>query len=165
MERFWNIIYYFVYRANCKLTYNYFKYTGLRKLYKTPFIKRRFEKMGIKNPEGELMNIITNPDGMLGGSFVGGLMNVLLGFFLYGLYIRFIYRNNILISESLELLLVIVFFVISFLFSYILLWYKNKCKKYFKEFAKMPRKWKIKWAWISLFVILFPFVFFIWSML
>ena len=127
-------------------------------------MKRRFEKMGIKNPEGELMNILTKPDSAFGGYFVGVLMGS-PALILVGLDIYFICRYKITISKELELFLFIVYFVIAYLFSYTLLWHKNKYKKYFKEFAKKSRNWKNKWAWISLLAILFPFVFFIFLLL
>jgi hypothetical protein len=77
-------------------------------------------------------------------------------FFLLGLFMCF--PNVNLPTE-----LLIVCFVIAFLFDYMLLFHKDKYLKYFKEFNKKTRKWKIKWTWVTLGMILFPFLFFLMS--
>ena len=75
-----------------------------------------------------------------------------VSFFILGLFMCF--PNFKLPSE-----LFIACVVVVFLFDYIL----DKYLKYFKEFDKKPRKWKIKWARISLGVILLQFIFFLLS--
>jgi hypothetical protein len=47
---------------------------------------------------------------------------------------------------------------IIFLLNYFLLMRHNKYIKYFRQFERQPHEWKVKWAWISAGVILFPFL-------
>jgi uncharacterized membrane protein YfcA len=49
--------------------------------------------------------------------------------------------------------------------NYVLIAHKDKYLKYFKEFDKKPRKWKVKWAWISFGFFAFLFGFFVLSAL
>jgi hypothetical protein len=51
-----------------------------------------------------------------------------------------------------------IYGVISGFINYFLLFRHDKYLKYFKKFKKQSRGWKVKWAWISAGVILFPFL-------
>ena len=119
MERFWNIIYYFAYRADDKLTWYFYKYTGLLKLYNLPFYKKQFEKGGIKDPVSHLMNAWKNHE--LGLSSFVALALVVGGkfSFILGLFMCFPNRN-------LPIELLIVCFAVAFLHDYIFLLHKNK---------------------------------------
>jgi hypothetical protein len=159
MEKVWNIVHYFVYRADYRFTYYFYKYTGVFKLYSLPFVKKRFEKANIKDPAAGLMNVWGKYDGL--SSITAGILMGLLPFILFlGLhffYFIIFYRNGL---PKFEVFIypMFVYGAISFLISHFLLFRKDKYLKYFKEFDEKPRKWKIKWAWISLGVILFPFI-------
>ena len=163
MERFLNIVYYFAFRADAKFTYYTYKYTGVFKLLNTPYMKRRYEKGGIKDPVAHLMDVWANPKTGMSSFFVSALIGGGHGIFLLGIHIWLeIYTY---LPDKLDLYVIISYFVIAFVFNFMLVWHKDKYLKYFKEFDKKPRAWKVKWKWISIGVILFPFVFFFMSML
>ena len=152
MERFWNIVHYFAYKADIKLTWYFYKYTGVFFLLNLSFMKKRYEKGGIKDPVTHLMDAHKRLDIGLSrlvafGFILGGNLCVLLGLFMC-------FPNM-----QLPIELFTVCSVAIFLFDYILLIHKEKYLKYFKEFDKKPRQWKIKWAWISFGVILFQWSF------
>jgi len=124
------------------------------------FMRKRYEKGGIKDPVAHLMEAHKRPDIGISQIFAGGLVGGLPFILLFGLHILFFMFFNEKKLPSFELFIypLGLYGVISYLISYILLWHKDKYLKYFKEFSRKPRKWKVKWAWISLGVILFPFV-------
>jgi hypothetical protein len=87
-----------------------------------------------------------------------GIMNVIpiaICFSLEMLYISFV---NTSLSPELFISIMIVYVVAISLLNYFLLLHKDKYLKYFKKFKKQPHQWKVKWAWISAGVILFPFL-------
>ena len=159
MERFWNTVYYFAYRADIKLTWYFYKYTGAFLLLNLSFMRKRYEKGGIKDPVAHLMEAHKRPDiglsRMFASALIGGIWPGLIFIILLFHYVTFIDKPQ---KFEPVLIVFISYSIIAFLFNYILLWHKDKYLKYFKEFSKKPRKWKVKWAWISLGVILFPFV-------
>jgi hypothetical protein len=53
MERLWNIVYYFVYRADYRLHMFSNKINPVLWIYKLPFARRHFKKKGI-DPKDEL---------------------------------------------------------------------------------------------------------------
>jgi hypothetical protein len=157
MERFWNIVHYFAYRANYKLHLMFNKINPVLYVYKLPFAKRHFEKKGY-DPVDVVNEAYRRPDIGISQIFSGGLMYALPGIFFVGLhclYIAFVEKPK---SWEQFLYVFIGYWVISFLINHIFLFRHDKYISYFKEFEKMPRKWKIKWAWISFGVILFPFL-------
>jgi len=158
MERFWNIVHYFVCKADYKLTWYFYKYTGLMKLYNSSFSRKRFEKGGIKDPMEFLMKTVTGPDSIIGSFFTGVLMSALPGIFLFFSFMLYVDLLEKKISGNVGMFIFISIFIFSLLFSHILLFHNNKFLKYFEEFDKMPREWRKKWKWISVGVVLFAFV-------
>jgi len=157
MERFWNIVHYFAYRAVYKLYLASNKFSLIFYIYKLPFCKKHFIKKGY-DPVEKVNEAFKRPDIGLSTIFAGGLMYGLPMIFFFGLhcfYIAFVAKPK---NFESFLIIFISYSIISFLFSYILLFHKDKYLKYFREFDKKPRKWKLKWAWISFGVILLPFV-------
>ena len=145
------------------MVYNKIEPAGLllKLLFLLPSIKNFYLKRGYTlerfNKEFD-EKILKNPEIGLSSIFAGILVGLLPMIFFFGLHCFYI--KNIAKPKNFESFLVIFisYSIISFLFSYILLFHKDKYLKYFKEFDKKPRKWKVKWAWISLGVILFPFI-------
>jgi hypothetical protein len=136
-------------------------------LYKTSVIKRHFKKVGIKDPITELNKTFSNPHWGLSAIRATGLVYGLIILFLSGSYISFI---NILNIRNAELdkydKYVFSFFTASmFLINYFLLFRHDKYLKYFKKFDKKPRKWKIKWAWITLGILVGDLFLFFGSMI
>jgi len=163
MERFWNIVYYFAYRAVYKLyrIYDKIEPAGMliRLLFLVPSIKKIYLKRDFTL---ERLNkdfdekILKNPEIGLSSFFalilvMGGQAAFILGIFMC-------FPNRIL---PIEFLIICLF--AAFLLDYILIMHKGKYLNYFKEFDQKPREWKIKWAWISVGVILFQFFFFFFS--
>ena len=161
IERFWNIVYYFAYRADYKLHMAFIKIEPvsllIRLLFLVPFIRKSHQKRGVtlETINKGVDEAFKCPDIGLSSFFA---LTLIMGgkfSFILGIFMCFPNRNFI------ELL--IVCFIAVLLHDYIFLLHKNKYLKYFKEFDKKPRKWKVKWAWISLGVILFSFIFFLFS--
>jgi len=164
MERFWNIVYYCAYKVDYKLHMAFRKIEPvsltIRLLYKIPKFRNFQEKRGrsLLNMDKDVQDAFKRPDHGISVIFAGGLMGLLIMILFFGLqllYIAFIEKPK---SFEQFAIIFIIYTIISVLISYIFLFRKDKYLKYFKEFDKEPRKWKIKWAWISLGVILFPFV-------
>ena len=158
MERFFNTVFYFAYVFICKMVYYFYKYSGIFKMYELPFAQKRFKKLGIKDPVANLMDAWKRHDIGLGIMFSAGLMLNLLSVFFLGLnllYFAFVEKPK---NDDLAWYIIILYAIILFLYSWKLIFHKAKYRKYFKEFERKDRKWKIKWAWISLGVILFPFI-------
>ncbi|MDR1121947.1 MAG: hypothetical protein LBM08_13650 [Dysgonamonadaceae bacterium] len=153
MERFWNIIHYFAYRADYKLSLLYIKLSFIvNVIYKLPFSKKRFKKLGINNPVEYLKYGFRRRDFGISVIYSGGLMGVLILFICFGLFIY--YQGIIRKMEHLTILLSVLLMIPPFVINHLLLFKKDKYLKYFKQFDKKPRKWKVKWAWISLGVFL-----------
>ena len=159
MERFWNIVYYFAYRAVYRFYKLYKKiepgWLLTKLLYRIPFIRNFQEKRGrtLSIMEKEIDEAFKNPEYGLSGKFayalvVGGQFSVILG-------LIFCFPNRELPPE-----LSLVFFIAVGVYDYITLLHKDKYLKNGRKFAKEPSQWKVKWKWISMGVILFQFFFF-----
>ena len=160
MERFWNIVHYFVYRGNYKL-HLWFNYINLvRWILIIPAVKRFYAKKGINIlEEGE--KAFKRPDFGISSIWAGGFMYVLVFLIFFGLVIYIF--GIIRLDYTLNLFHFFIILSIPFVVNYFLLFKQNKYLIYFKEFEKMPREDKKKWAWISFVVIISILLFFIGS--
>jgi hypothetical protein len=151
MERFWNLIYYFAYIGDYNLHLLFNKINPILLLYKLDFAKKRFAKMSINNPVEELNKSFKRTDTGISSIRSGGLMILLIILLCFGIgniYIG-IYRIRFIVSlYPFILVLATTLFV-----NYYLLFRHKKYLHYFKEFEKMERADKMRWAWISLGVI------------
>jgi hypothetical protein len=159
MERFWNIIHFIAYKFFTKF-YLFLMTIDpiLNIVYKTDWAKKRFEKMG-KDSVKEVKFALT--DKRIGQSawFAGLLMIGMPTVFLFGLHIFIFFAFKWLRDvEFFSICLIIFYVILSSLLNFYLLFRRDKYIKYFKKFEKQPRKWKVKWAWISAGIILFPFL-------
>lgn len=161
MEKFWNILHYFIFKIHHKATYYFYKYIGVFKLYNLPWTKKRFKnKFNINNPQQYLMNWWGNP--YYGGSLWFSYILLNLAFMPPSLIFAFVYihwyiRNFGNPSSPLPFILVIVCWgVIITLISHIYLIRNDKYIKYIRLYDKQPRKWKIKWGCISIGIIILP---------
>ena len=151
MERFWNIIYYFIYLFDCNLHILFTKASPIMFIYKLPFAKKHFKKKGY-DPEELVNRMWTDPEIGIGGAFVTGAITgliLLVCFAIYNYYVTFTHQAYNFTPYP--------FFIscaITFGFNYFILYRDKKYHKYFKEFNKKSRKWKIKWAIISFVTIL-----------
>lgn len=156
MERFWNIVHYFAYKADYKFHLLFNKINPIYLFYKLPFAKRHFKKIGI-DPIEEVNKVYERPDIGISSIFAGGLMYALIGLLGIGLICLYIAIQRI--KFSVQIYPFVIIFIISFIVNYYLLFKRDKYLDYFKEFEKMGEKEKKKWAWISIGVI-FSIIFF-----
>jgi hypothetical protein len=149
MERFWNIVHYFIYRAQYKF------YLFLHKINPTFYIlKARFLKAGITEPEEYYNKIWTKPASEYWSwGFIFGLV------FLIFIGIANIY-SAIIKETNLQLYHFIIFGILSVIINHLLLFRHDKYLKYFKKFDKMQKAERTKWAWISFLVVLSVIIFF-----
>ena len=160
MEWLWNVVHWVVYKVITKSYLCWLKIDPITNyVYKTEWAKKRFEKMGKLDPVKEVKFALT--DKRVGSSsYYAGLFVIILPI-VFLISIDFIYWA--FFSSELQSLLtyvgpILLDAILSFIFNYFLLFRKDKYVRYFKKFEKQPREWKVKWAWISAGVILFPFV-------
>ncbi len=160
MERFWNIVHYFVYRGFYKL-HLWFNYINpVRWILLIPALRRFYAKKGIDIiEEGE--KAFKRPDIGISSIWAGGFMGAFVLFVCFGsvLYVFGIFK----IDYTITLVQFLFILAIPFIVNHYLLFKKKKYLKYFKEFEKMPREEKKKWAWISFAVIIGIILFFIGS--
>ncbi len=157
MERFWNLIYYFAYIGDYKLHLLFNKINPVLLLYKLNLSKKRFEKMGINDPVEELNKSFKKSDVGLGSFRAGGLMILLICLLCFG--IGNIYIGVYRIRYHVKVYPFILVLAITFLVNYLLLFKHDKYLRYFKEFDKMEKTSRIRWAWIS-FVVMLSILFF-----
>lgn len=151
MERFWNIVHYFAYRADYKLHLAFNKINPVFYFYRLPFAQRHFKKMGI-NPLEEVNKAFKRPDIGISSIFAGGLMYGLVFLLCFG--VVNLYSAVIQKELNLQLYHFIALIIMSLIVNHFLLFKRDKYLSYFKEFEKMEKTEKRKWAWISLGVIL-----------
>jgi hypothetical protein len=151
MIHFWNIVHYFVYKAVYQLHLLFNKINPVLYFYRIPVVKRHFEKKEI-NPMIEINKAWENPDFGLSIIWAGGFMYVL--FFLICFGIINLISGMIKLEFNLKFYHFIILFIISILVNYFLLFKKNIYRRYFREFDKMQKAEKKKWAWVSFTVIL-----------
>lgn len=151
MERFWNIVYYFIHRADYRIHMFSNNINPILWLYRLPFARKHFEKKGV-DPDEELNMIWTSPKFGLGITIAGGFMVFFVVLFFFGVV------NIFKLVSNIDFVLTTYHFLILLLLAYIvnhfLLFKKDKYLQYFKDFDNMPQKERIRWIWITLGVIL-----------
>jgi hypothetical protein len=152
MERFWNIVHYFVYRGDLKLTLLFNYINPFRWICFIPVVRNFFyTKQGFDIVE-EIEKTQKRPDIGLSSIIAGGIMNS-LGFFICLALVNLFYGFNG-IAMNLRLYHFMIMVGVSLVANYFLLFKKNKYLAYFKEFEKMSQKNKRKWSLISLGVVI-----------
>jgi hypothetical protein len=143
MERFWNIVHYFIYRAQYKF------YLFLHKINPAfHLLKARSLKAGITDPEEQFNKIWTKPvSEFWSWGFIFGLVLII--------FIGIANLYSAVIKEyNLQGYHIIIFSILSVIINHLLLFRHDKYLKYFKEFDKMQKAERTKWAWISFMVVL-----------
>jgi hypothetical protein len=160
MERFWNIVHYFVYRGNYKL-HLWFNYINpIRLILLIPVVRRFYAKKGIDIiEEGE--KAFKRPDIGISSIWAGGFMYVLVFLICFGVVNYF--SGIMRLDFTLKLFHFIILLSIPFVINYFLLFKQDKYLTYFKEFEIMRKEEKKRWAWISFVVIIAILLFFIGS--
>ncbi|MDR0682641.1 MAG: hypothetical protein LBG15_12475 [Dysgonamonadaceae bacterium] len=160
MERFWNIIHFFAYKYMTKSYIIFIK--PVHFLYNTNLSKKFLARNG-RTPETAMKEFkFALTDKRVGQSsfFAYGIMFAMPFVFLFGLhnFLFFVFNRWIIAADKLSIYPIVIYGIFSYLLNDFLLLRKDKYIKYFKKFERQPREWKVKWAWISAGVILFPFL-------
>jgi hypothetical protein len=171
IEWFWNIVYYnvYIFDSKCRKLFNYLNPFYL--INKIPAVKKHHSKHGVDDMNKFAERILNNPksgiSSIWSGSFMGGLL-VFIGISLLNIIETIIGRSLIrdVTNSSSHF---IIFFVIllgpTMLINNCLLFKKDKYLNYFKEFEMMSKEKKSVYGWLSFFVIVLIFSFFIGSFL
>jgi hypothetical protein len=151
MEYFWNIIHYFIYRAQYKFHLFFNRINPAILLYKLGYMKKKMEQLKV-NPIEKLNDVFRNPDYGFAITWAWAYVQVLIICFFLGI-INFI--SGILNMEfNLKLIHFIILGIITIFVNHILLFRKNKYLEYFKKFDKMRMRERKKWRLISVITIL-----------
>lgn len=150
VELVWNIVYYFVWKADYKVHLFFSKINPFILVHKLPFQKRMYERKGI-NINEEIDSSFKDPKYGLSSIRAGAFMFILSLFvsltFFCGIQTI---KNSGYLSSAFIIILGILFAILN----YCLLLFRDKYLDYFKEFAIKPKEWKMKWMWISLAIVL-----------
>ncbi|BEG98215.1 hypothetical protein [Bacteroides sedimenti] len=162
IEWFWNVIHYMLYRwdINFSIALNYaLPFYWINKI---PVVKRHKARNGMPDMNGFYRGMMNDPKHgasiMWASIHIGGII-VLIEFSIYFLCEAFtgkdilyeiILNNTYLIIPALILQLIIPYWI-----NNQLLFKNDKYLDYFTEFDLKDIKWKIKWGFITLLLILF----------
>jgi hypothetical protein len=160
MERLWNIVHYFIYRADYKLHLLFNRINPFVLLFKLPHSKRNFEKSGV-DPMDAFNKAFKRPDFGISKISAGGFINML--FFLLCLGLINCISGITQMRLNMKLYHFMLLVLISLVVNHFLLFKKKKYRTYFKEFEKMPEGERKKWALISFLVVIGILLFFIGS--
>jgi len=161
MERFLNIIHYFIYKGH--FNFSMLFYNLFVRLYRLPYMKKMSEKRG-RNPEVELMNFYQDPKNGFAAFWATGYMWGIL--FLIGNGIT----NSCLailktdITQEYQIVIeMVAIMAISIIINYFSIFKKYKYLKYFKEFEGFSKLKKRIWGVITLLVLIASIVIYIGS--
>jgi len=149
IELVWNIVHYFVYRADYKAHLLFNKINPLMLIHKLPFQKKIYEKRGI-NVMDDLNTAFKNPEYGISSMRAGGMMFILCALLAFSSFCLLVSLYKHYFSGVLIFILCIPFGFLNFYF----LFYKDKYLAYFKVFEQKPALWRKRWKWISLGMIL-----------
>lgn len=173
MERIWNYIHYFIYLFEVKMskiiTYPITLIFDL--IYKIPFISNTLKKKNSSPKEirAASNNVINNrvygQNITISGIQMGGLI-ILIEYGLFNVFQAVIGKS--LIQHIWEFgfykwIFIIGLLAIPWILNEKLLFKNDKYLKYFEEFDNESRPVRLKWAWISLSIIMGIILFFILS--
>lgn len=171
IEWFWNMLYYNVFRfdSRCRSLFNYFNPFNL--INKLQAVKRHRTRYGVDDMNKFANRILNNPrsgiSSIWSGSFMGGLI-VLIEYSLFNI-IQGITKKpliiNVLKDDSHFILFLLILISPTILINNYLLFKKDKFLIYFTEFESMSKEKKSMHSWLSFFVIILIFLFFIGSFL
>jgi hypothetical protein len=169
IERFWNIVYYNIYRfdSKCRKLFNYLNPLCL--INNIPVVKRYHSKNGVEDMNKLVNRMLNNPrtgiSSIWSGSFMGGLL-VAIGYSFFNIFQKILGFSLIesVWENSFHFIIYLIILVVpSAVINRYLLFQKDKCLNYFKEFEAMSDKKKSIYGWMSLFVVILIFTFFILS--
>jgi len=160
MENSLNILHYCIYLVDCKSHFLSNKINPLLLLYKLPFAKRRFKKLGFEDPMEAYNSGFTDKNFGYSIMVSGGAMAGIVAIFLVSLY--GILMNKLYDDYILSLNHFILFALLAYLICYLLVFKKDKYLIYFEKYETWTRFEKRKYVLLSLgFIVGVIIIFFI----
>ena len=162
IEYFYNIIYYFFYRAAIKISYglDYILYPFRKLIFliiDIPFIRQQYTKRGIKDPRKMLDDRIkeTTENPTLGiGTIIGhGFATSVILFLYIGMY-HIIKHILFPTFEDSFGYIIIITGILAYSTDIIFTQTYDKSEKYIKEFNKKKGWWRTKWKIIAILSLL-----------
>ena len=153
IENYLNIVHYCLYKAEYRLHLLFNKINPawllIWLLMKIPFIKRRYEKMGVTRQS------ISRDNNNVWGDKRFGLSTVAAGGFLWGGLALFFFSVLMMLKVSISTPLIIGCGVGSGLICYVFVFRQDKYIKYFDRYEKWSKQEKRKYGWLTVGSILF----------
>lgn len=153
IESYLNIVHYCLYKAEYRLHLLFNKINPawllIWLLMKIPFIKRRYEKMGVTRQS------ISRDNNKTWGDKRFGLSTVAAGGFLWGGLALFFFSVLMMFKISISTPLIIGCGVSSGLICYVFVFKQDKYIKYFDRYEKWSKQEKCKYGWLTVVSILF----------
>jgi hypothetical protein len=150
-----NIVFYNLFRFE-KRTQKFFTYPVLL-LMKNKWVKDRYQKRGVTNPEKEVVKALENPEVGISSILSGGHYMVLFFLLTFGI-VNFV--SGWLRTEfNLSLAHFIVMGLFSYVFPYWISFRQDRYLEYFEEFENLPDIKKVGSAWMTFFIVMGVWVF------
>jgi hypothetical protein len=153
LELILNIVHFYVYKADYRIHMLFNKINPFFLIHKLPVQKKLYEKKGIDIYE-DLNHSFKDPRYGLSSIRAGGFMFILSG--LIGIFIFCILTG--IHRDYLPIAYIFIFILPFAVFTYYFILYRNKYLDYFQVFENKSKKWKKKWALISIGLILLVFL-------
>lgn len=151
MERLWNIIHYFVHKADFRLQQIFYKVNPIIILRKILFKKEMYEKKGItldKDYFDEIENIDRGKSSFAARSFM--FLLLLMAFSnIITLHVAFVEK-----LLEIHILLFILFVLLSLMINYVLLFKQAKYLYYFTKFEKMKHDYRNKYMKTTIILVI-----------
>ncbi|TKC06371.1 hypothetical protein [Pedobacter frigoris] len=162
IETFLNWIYYCMYKGEYKLSRLFRILNPVRLLVKMPFLKKRYEKLGV-DIDKEIDSILYSKRFGVSVIYMGGILAGIL--FLVQMTISIIIIRILDIQITSYGIFLPIFFITSYFVCHVLIFKGDKYLSYFEKFDKWTRNKKIKYGLLSLSVVLTIISTFIFSLL
>lgn len=148
---YWNLIHYYFFLSQNKAYLLFMYINPITYINKISRVKNFYAKGGIKD-----MNKFIYRNRIMGNRYgngsTGGLL-VLSGYSIFN-FIQAFSGRFLLKDITSQILLILALLVPALLFNHFVLFKNDKYLTYFKEFEKMPKSDKQKYAWLSFTIVL-----------
>lgn len=160
MEQFWNIVHFFAYTFLRNASTILDKISPFTLILKIPAVKRYIIKRGgtIEKINAAADNVVNNQIIGVNIWYAGLIMVSLLFIPCFALNVYYFSIFGMIKKFENFVLLIVIYTAFSSIINYYLILHKGKYIKYFKKFSKQSQDWKVKWAWISAFTIMLPYL-------
>jgi len=162
MEKYLNILHYFIYEAYYSLHLFSNKLNPFRLIHRLPFQRRRYEKLGI-DIEQEINKAFGDKENGLSIIVSGGAIVGIVFFLILALVI--LLKQLLNIDLTLEINHFVFIAILSIIPCYFSVFKNDRYLEHFKEYKKWSKTEKKKYRWISFGLIVVVFIFFIGSLM